>query len=89
MSIQGYIHLHVKAQAIQNVFVHLTGINLQGEYMLHVNSKDVKLYTLEEFQEMHPSNGDELGIAPYKAVFDLGEDTIHALLIIDKSKKKD
>ena len=83
--IQGYISLHVKQRQVLNVFVHLTGLPKEGEFMLHVPASAVLIRTLKEFQDAHPQNGDESRISPYKMVFDLGDKTIHALLVMERT----
>lgn len=83
--IQGYISLHIKQREVLNVFVHLTGLPKEGEFMLHAPAEAVILRTLKEFQDAHPQNGDESRISPYKMVFDLGDKTIHALLVMERT----
>lgn len=83
-NIQGYISLHVKNRQVLNVFVHLTGLPEDGEFMLNVSAEALVVHTLQEFQDTHPQDGDESRISPYRAVFDLGEKTIHALLVMNR-----
>jgi hypothetical protein len=81
--LHGYISLHIKDCKVLNAFVHLTDLPKDGEFVLHVPGESVLIKTLQEFREAHPQNGDETKISPYKAVFDLGDQTIHTLLIMD------
>lgn len=87
MDIQGYLHFHVRNREILNVFVHLTGLPQEGEYMLHIPAEVVNVRTIQQFQDEYPQDRDESWISPYKAIFDLGDKTIHDLLVIDKGRK--
>ena len=72
MNVKGCVHIHIKDGVIVNVFSHLT--NLPENCIVHLAPDAV--FSVEEFEQSHPQNKNEIHMEPKGIVFDLGDESV-------------
>jgi hypothetical protein len=70
----GCVHVHITDGNIVKVFLHLTDLPSDG--VIHLSPDEV--LSAEAFMSTHPSDADEVAVAPCREYFDLGDDSVQA-----------